>query len=110
MLAAIAQKTFGHYAVPFIAVTLAVSCLATATILAALFADFVKEDICQNKISRPHAILFTVITSFSLSLLGFETICNWLGYILERIYPFLMAFSIYQLASKFKTNPKAIRA
>ncbi len=110
MLAAIAQKTFGHYAVPFIAVTLAVSCLATATILAALFADFVKEDICQNKISRPHAILFTVITSFSLSLLGFETICNWLGYILEWIYPFLMAFSIYQLASKFKTNPKAIRA
>jgi LIVCS family branched-chain amino acid:cation transporter len=110
MLAVIAQKTLGKYAVPFIAVTLAVSCLATATILAALFADFVKEDICQNKISRPHGILFTVITGFSLSLLGFETICNWLGYVLEWIYPFLMAFSVYQLASKFKTSPRAIKA
>ncbi|MES2607252.1 MAG: branched-chain amino acid transport system II carrier protein [Pseudomonadota bacterium] len=110
MLAVIAQQTLGRYAVPFIAVTLAISCLATATILAALFADFVKEDICKNKISRPHAIIFTVIASFSLSLLGFETICNWLGYILEWIYPFLMAFSVYQLLSKFKSNSKAIKA
>ena len=110
MLAVIAQKTLGNYAVPFIAVTLAVSCLATATILAALFADFVKEDICKNKISRPQAIIFTSVTSYALSLLGFETICNWLGYILEWIYPFLMAFSIYQLANKYRSIPKAVEA
>jgi LIVCS family branched-chain amino acid:cation transporter len=110
MLAVIAQQTLGTYAVPFIAVTLAVSCLATATILAALFADFVKEDICKNKISRPHAIIFTVLASFALSLFGFETICNWLGYILEWIYPFLVAFSVYQLVNKFRTNSKVIEA
>ncbi|MES2253205.1 MAG: branched-chain amino acid transport system II carrier protein [Pseudomonadota bacterium] len=110
MLTVIAQKTLGAYAVPFIAVTMAVSCLATATILAALFADFVKEDICKNKISRPQAIVFTIIASFSMSLLGFDAICNWLGYILEFIYPFLMAFSIYQLLNKYRSRSNAIEA
>jgi LIVCS family branched-chain amino acid:cation transporter len=109
MLAAIAQITLGKYAVPFIAITLAVSCLATATILADLFADFVQKDICSNKITRAQSVIFTILISFLLSLFGFVAICNWLGSILEWIYPFLMLFAIYQLVSHYKPTPQVIK-
>jgi LIVCS family branched-chain amino acid:cation transporter len=108
MLVAIAQQTLGRYAAPFITTTLAVSCLATATILAALFTDFLKEDICKNKITRPQAIFTTALISFTLSLLGFESICNCLGYILEWIYPFLMIFAVFQIVRKYTTSQKSI--
>ncbi|MDP3371886.1 MAG: branched-chain amino acid transport system II carrier protein [Candidatus Paracaedibacteraceae bacterium] len=108
MLVAIAQQTLGRYAGPFITTTLAVSCLATATILAALFTDFLKEDICKNKITRPQAIFATAIISFTLSLFGFESICNCLGYILEWIYPFLMLFAIFQIVRKYTINQNLI--
>lgn len=108
MLVAISQRTLGQYAAPFITITLAVSCLATATILAALFTDFLKEEICKNKITRPLAILITALISFILSLLGFESICNCLGYILEWIYPFLMIFAAFQIIRKYITFKKPV--
>jgi LIVCS family branched-chain amino acid:cation transporter len=100
MLVVIAEKTLGYYAMPVVALTLAVSCLATATVLAALFAEFLQEDISHNKLTRPQSIIITLSIAYSLSLLGFKTICVWLGAILEWIYPFLVIFAIFQIVRK----------
>jgi LIVCS family branched-chain amino acid:cation transporter len=100
MLVVIAEKTLGYYAMPVVALTLAVSCLATATVLAALFVDFLQEDLSQNRLSRPQSIILTLLTAYGLSLFGFKTICGWLGTILEWIYPFLVVFAIFQILSK----------
>lgn len=100
ILVVIAHKTLGYYSIPVVAITLAVSCLATATVLTALFVEFLQEDISKNKLSRPQAIIITLLVAYGLSLLGFKTICMWLGTILEWIYPLLVVFAVFQVFKK----------
>lgn len=105
-LMVIAKETLGNYAVAFVAMTLIVSCLATATITASIFADFMQEDVTRNKMNRKIAIIFTLALAYSLSLLGFEGICKFLESILEWVYPFLMIFALYQMVCYFQTREK----
>jgi LIVCS family branched-chain amino acid:cation transporter len=107
MLAVIAQHTLGIYGMPVVSLTLAVSCLATATVLSTLFVDFLQEDICQNKISRMQAIMITLLIAFFVSLFGFQSIRVVLGLILYYIYPVLILFTIYQIASRLRTRKQA---
>lgn len=94
-LMVIAKVAMGHYAGIFVATTLFVSCLATCTIVASLFSDFLYEDILKKKISREISIILTLGLAFTVSLLGFEAIYILLGTILEWIYPLLMIYAIY---------------
>ena len=97
LLATIALNSLGGKALPLISLTMAVACLATAVILTNLFVDFVYEEIFQKKLPRNSATVATIVTTFAMSLLGFETICQWLGTILEVAYPALIALAISNL-------------
>jgi LIVCS family branched-chain amino acid:cation transporter len=109
MLVEISKQTLGYYAMPVVGFTLAISCLATATVLTTLFVDFVQEDISRNRLSRPQAILFTLVLSFSMSLLGFKSICQILEMVLEWIYPLLVVFAIIQIARKSVVSEKLVQ-
>lgn len=100
MLVEIAKQALGYYAMPIVGFTLAISCLATATVLTTLFVDFIKDDISHGRLSRPQAIFLTLGLSFVMSLLGFKTICQVLGTVLELIYPLLVVFAIIQIVRK----------
>jgi LIVCS family branched-chain amino acid:cation transporter len=97
MLAAIAKTALGDYGMPLVSLTLAVSCLATATVLATLFVDFLQEDICRSKLSRPWSITISMAITFFVSLFGFQTIREILGSILTWIYPFLVAYTLWSI-------------
>ena len=100
MLVEIAKHTLGTYGMPIVAFTLAISCLATATVLTTLFVDFLQEDISRNHLTRPQSIIITLILTFGMSLLGFQTICQFLGTILEWIYPLLVVYAVIQILRK----------
>ncbi|RZI46835.1 branched-chain amino acid transport system II carrier protein [Candidatus Finniella inopinata] len=100
MLVEIAKHALGAYAMPVVAFTLAISCLATATVLATLVVDFLQQDISRNRLSRPQSIAITLALTFGMSLLGFKTICQFLGTILEWIYPLLVVYAVIQIARK----------
>lgn len=100
MLAVIAQHTLGQYAMPIIALTMAVACLATAVILSTLFVDFFREEVLREKMTRPHAILLSLGATFGISLLGFSKICQLLGAILEIAYPALIVLAITNICNK----------
>lgn len=100
MLAVIAQHTLGQYAMPAIALTMAVACLATAVILSTLFVDFLREEVLKEKITRPQSIFLSLGTTFGISLLGFSKICELLGIILEIAYPALIALAITNICNK----------
>jgi branched-subunit amino acid permease len=102
MLAAIAQQALGGYGMPIVSITFAVSCLATATVLAALFVDFLKEDITGGRLSRPLAIVATMGVTFGLSLLGFQSIRIVLGTVLTWIYPFLVLYTVVSIILKLR--------
>ncbi len=93
-LATIAHLTLGKYATIIVALTIFLSCLATAASLVRLFAEFLHSDITRKKISWKASTIITSVISFALSLTGFATIFTVLGTILTYIYPALTALTI----------------
>jgi LIVCS family branched-chain amino acid:cation transporter len=93
-LAVIAGHALGSFAIPVVALTIALACLTTGAILSALFADFIFQDVADRKVKREGAIVGTLVISFGVSLLGFTMISEWLGVILEVMYPALIALAI----------------
>jgi len=100
LLVEIARHALGQYSMPIVAFTLAVSCLATATVLTTLVVDFLQEDISRNRLTRPQSIGITLSATFGMSLLGFQSICAFLGTALTWIYPFLVIYSITRIIRK----------
>jgi branched-chain amino acid:cation transporter, LIVCS family len=81
------------------------ACLTTASTLAKLFAEFLRQDICKNKISWPFAYLATISISFVLSNAGFAWIASFLSVILTSLYPALIVFMIASIINYFKPFP-----
>ena len=109
LLAAIGGLTLGGHALVIVSITLAVSCLATAVILATLFMSFLKEDICENRLnlnlSNAFSIVITMGVTFVIAQLGFSKICSLLGTVLEWAYPALIALACHHIATLwFKIN------
>lgn len=97
LLVYISGLAIGPKAIPLVSFTMAVSCLATATILVKLFADFLKEDVLFNKISYHMSIFITLVISYIASLFGFTQIVAWLGWFLSWMYPVLIAYAVYKI-------------
>lgn len=94
LLVVIAQHSLGNFALPIAAVIIGLACLTTAAILTSLFADFLHKDILRERISRHLALIATILLSYTLSLVGFATLASWIAFVLEIVYPALIAFSI----------------
>ena len=94
MLMAIAVHTLGSLARPIVGFTLIVTCFTTVVVLVMLFAEFIGEKINIRLLNRHVMIVLTLVASFAMSLLGFETIMIALASILEVIYPALISLAI----------------
>ena len=104
MLAAVTQKALGDYATPITSLVIAFSCLATATILSSIWADFMRDQLLQKKISRLASIIISIALAFSMSLLGFDQIATILSTVLKWIYPLLLIYGIYKLIDYVKAK------
>jgi LIVCS family branched-chain amino acid:cation transporter len=101
----IAELSMGCSASWFVAIVIAVSCLATGIVLCSVFTDYVHKDLLKEKFNRNVILIGVGMTSFVMSLLGFQQICSIMGTILEKLYPFLIIFVIikiiyYHMATK----------
>jgi hypothetical protein len=103
-LAAIAQKALGSYALPIVSITLAVSCMATATLLTTMWTEFLYKDILKKQINRHICLTASVCMGFAMSMLGFGKIMNFLGSILEWLYPLMIIYAVYKLVDKNPTK------
>lgn len=98
LFAAISEKALGYYyALPAVSFTVAISCLATASILTTLWVDFLQNDILKNRISRNFLIIISILITFAVSLLGFSSIASFLGIILDWVYPLLIVYAVYKV-------------
>ena len=100
-LASIAKLTLGHNAAWIVAITIFLSCLATGATLIRLYAEFLREDLTKRKLSWKISVMITVIISYFISLVGFDSIVNFLHYILTLVYPALITLSITSILYHF---------
>ncbi len=78
------------------------ACLTTALALAALFADFLQEELHARKININYAypLGITLLIAFLMSTLGFTGLMSWIGPVIVFCYPLFIVLSICNLANK----------
>ncbi|MFA6037200.1 MAG: branched-chain amino acid transport system II carrier protein [Legionellales bacterium] len=78
------------------------ACLTTALALAALFADFIQEELHARKIniSYLYPLGITLLIAFLMSTLGFTGLMGWLGPVIVFCYPLFIVLSACNLAYK----------
>src|SRR5690606_20414636 len=76
------------------------ACLTTAIALVTVFAEFIHYDISNRKIPYIPSLLLTLTTTFGISILSFKGIKQFLGPILDIIYPALILLAILNLGHK----------
>lgn len=97
MLPTLTQHLLGSYSTIVIALTMGFSCLATATALNNLYADFLRKLLKLKKELFPLVLGVTSAVSFALSLLDFQGISAFLVPILVIIYPGLIGYTLASL-------------
>jgi LIVCS family branched-chain amino acid:cation transporter len=104
LLAEISGLILGHFSMYIVSFTIAISCLATSTILTKLFVEFLSKEILKNKVSYHASLVITLIISFFGSLLGFRSIVTWIAVILTWLYPFLIIYALFKIYEGLKTQ------
>lgn len=97
LLGAIAYKLLGPIGGGIAAVAILLACLTTAITLASIFSDYLKKDICKERISTSTSLLLTLGITLCMANIGFGGIASFLGPILQVIYPGLIILSLLNL-------------
>ncbi len=100
MLGYIAQRALGPWAAPVVCTAVILACLTTAVVLTSLFADFLRKEVCKEKIHPSVALAATLLITFAVSTLEFAGIARILGPILEIIYPALIVLTVLSISHK----------
>lgn len=108
LIVRVSEIILGVYAKPVVASVVFLACLTTLIVLTKLSAEFLSEDLSKKKISFEHAVFFVSILTFFVSLIGFYQLSMWLAFVLELLYPALMAFAGFSLVAKY-TNTNVVR-
>jgi branched-chain amino acid:cation transporter, LIVCS family len=97
LLGAIAVKLLGPGGGALATVAIVTACLTTAMTLSSIFADYLRKDLCKEKISPTFALILTLATTTLFANLGFGGIAAFLGPILQIVYPGLILLAVLNL-------------
>ncbi len=97
MLTAIALKLLGPTGSLIAAIAVITACLTTAMTLTSIFADYLRKDVCKEKISPTGALAFTLLVTTLFANLGFGGISAFLAPILQIVYPGLILLATLNL-------------
>jgi len=101
LFAKIADISMGNFATIFVALVIAVGCLATNVALTAMFTDYIHKKILKEKFNRTAILLITGACNLGMSFLGFAKICSLMAMILSKLYPALIVFVILRIVYYF---------
>lgn len=100
LLGNLAMQIMGPYAGIVAVLAVALACLTTAIALAAVFAEFLHENITFGKLGYQISLVLTLVATFFMSTLQFSGIQSFLVPILIVIYPALIMLSLVNLLHK----------
>jgi LIVCS family branched-chain amino acid:cation transporter len=101
MLGLIALKALGPMAGPCLCAAVILACLTTAVVLASLFSDFLRTEVCKGKIGNASSLAVTLLIGFTVSTFNFSGIAAFICPILEIVYPALIVLTVVNIACKY---------
>lgn len=96
----IATHVLGPYAAIVAQVAVVLACLTTVIALAAVFAEFLHQDIFQDRINYGWSLLITLAIALLVSTLNFTGIVRFLEPILQVCYPALIMLCFVNILYK----------
>lgn len=100
LINAMSVHILGPYAGLIVCVAVALACLTTAIALAAVFAEFLYEDISQFKLGYISSLIITLVVTAFVATFNFSSIVSFLAPILQAIYPALIVLSLTNIFYK----------
>jgi len=102
MLGLIAFQCLGPFAAPCVCLAIVFACTTTAIVLSSFFAEFVNMEMTKGKMGNTLSLLITMGIAFGISTLDFNGIAEFLGPIVELIYPALIVITIIKIGMRAK--------
>lgn len=100
LIARLGLHILGPAAGVIASLAVALACLTTAIALASVFAEFLKDDILNDKLSYRWCLIITLLVMFGMTNLEFSGIVSLTAPILLTIYPALIGLSLLNIAYK----------
>jgi LIVCS family branched-chain amino acid:cation transporter len=100
LIGTLALKVLGPHGGIIANSAVSLACLTTAIALAAIFAEFLHEQIFLEKLSYNTCLILTIIGSYFMSLLKFQGVMFFLVSVLKYFYPALIVLCLCNIAEK----------
>ncbi|MCB1084739.1 MAG: branched-chain amino acid transport system II carrier protein [Chlamydiia bacterium] len=102
LLARITLNILGPQGGLLVCLTITLVCLTTAIALISSFADFIRNEVFQNKLGYEMVLASSLLLTFFVSIFDFSAISSFLEPILEICYPGLILLTGLNLAYRLK--------
>jgi len=79
----------------FATVSIVLACISTSVALSLVFADFLRFNVCNEKMGHRTALSLTSIVTYFMSLIGFSGISSILSTTMSVAYPFLIFMIVF---------------
>jgi len=100
LFSALAELILGSKLGIIAGLTVSVSCLATAVALTTVFAEYLRKEVLQGRVSYLTTLLITVCITGAMTNLDFKGIMSLLAPIVTIVYPALIVLAICNVANK----------
>lgn len=110
LLSAISFQILGPWGGLIAMIAVFLACLTTAISMARVFSEYVRKELCREKISAHLALILTLLATASVACLGFSGIMRLLSPILEILYPGLIALCLYNLIDQHYLKKRVLIA
>lgn len=100
LISKITVLVLGKHAGLFVSIAVVLACLTTVIALAAVFAEYLHEDITRFKLGYVPSLAITLVITYFISTLNFTMIIALLGPVLEVCYPALITLTIANILYK----------
>lgn len=98
ILGAVAVQILGPSGAIIVSVAAILTCLTTAIALASIFADFLSQEMSRNAISYAPALIITMLITFFVANIQFNSIVYFLTPVITFLYPSLIVFTLCSIA------------
>lgn len=100
LLGTVALEVLGPSAGIVTCLAVIMACLTTAIALAAVFSEFLQQEVLRSKISYVQSLVLTLVVTFAMSTLEFDGILKVLVPVVQGLYPALLILSLVNIAHK----------
>ena len=82
------------------------SVLSTSIALSLVFSDYLRQTLLNNKLSHPFCLFISVVISYIMSIIGFESLATLISFATSLLYPALLFISVFAFAKKYYQNKR----